>query len=121
MRIRQNKRKADSILVLLLFTVFAVCILAVLLTGEVSPSVISQYPDELESGTVDRIGLALTRFSAEVTRPFSSISPLESLSRGECVERDEVIRVLLVDFAAIPVLFCLLAAFLMPRKADGND
>ncbi|MBR2983675.1 MAG: hypothetical protein IKC80_10685 [Kiritimatiellae bacterium] len=95
--------------------------LAVLLTGEVSPSVISQYPDELESGTVDRIGLALTRFSAEVTRPFSSISPLESLSRGECVERDEVIRVLLVDFAAIPVLFCLLAAFLMPRKADGND
>ena len=33
MRIRQNKRKADSILVLLLFTVFAVCILAVLLTG----------------------------------------------------------------------------------------
>ena len=33
MRIRQDKRKVDSILALLLFAVFAVCILAVLLTG----------------------------------------------------------------------------------------
>jgi hypothetical protein len=92
--------------------------LAVLLAGEVSPSVISQYPDELETNTIDRIGLALTRFSAEVTRPFSSLSPLESLSRDECVESDEVVRVLLVDCVAMPVLFCLMAAFLMPRKQD---
>ena len=33
MKIRQNKRKADALLVLLLFVVFAVCILSVLLTG----------------------------------------------------------------------------------------
>lgn len=33
MRTRQNKRKADTLLVLLLFGVFAVCILVVLLTG----------------------------------------------------------------------------------------
>ena len=33
MRTRQNKRRADALLVLLLFGVFAVCILAVLLTG----------------------------------------------------------------------------------------
>lgn len=92
--------------------------LAVLLAGEVSPSVVSQYPDELETNAVDRIGLVLTRFSAEVTRPFSSLSPLESLSRDECVERDEVVRVLIVDCVAMPVLFCLMAAFLMPRKHD---
>ena len=33
MKIRQNKRQADALLVLLLFGVFAVCILSVLLTG----------------------------------------------------------------------------------------
>lgn len=92
--------------------------LAVLLSGEVSPSVISQYPDELETKAVDRIGLYLTRFSAELTRPFSSLSPLESLSKDECVEPDEVVRVLLVNCAVMPVVFCLLAAFLMPRKQD---
>ena len=92
--------------------------LAVLLAGEVSPSVISQYPDELETNVADRIGLALTRFSAEVTRPFSSLSPLESLSRDECVERSEVVRVLIVDCAVMPIVFCLMAAFLMPRKQD---
>ena len=92
--------------------------LAVLLSGEVSPSVISQYPDELETKTVDRIGLYLTRFSAEVTRPFSSLSPLQSLSQDECVEMEEVLRVLLVNCIAVPLVFCLLAAYLMPRKQD---
>jgi hypothetical protein len=92
--------------------------LAVLLAGEVSPSVISQYPDELETKTVDRIGLYLTRFSAEITRPFSSLSPLQSLSRDECVEMEEVLRVLLVNCIAVPLVFCLLAAYLMPRKQD---
>ena len=33
MKMRQNERKADSLLVLLLFAVFAVCVLSVLLTG----------------------------------------------------------------------------------------
>ncbi len=33
MKIRQNERKADSLLALLLFAVFAVCVLSVLLTG----------------------------------------------------------------------------------------
>jgi ABC-type transport system involved in multi-copper enzyme maturation permease subunit len=92
--------------------------LSVLLSGEVSPSVISQYPDELETKTADRIGLYLTRFSAEISRPFSSISPLQSLSRDECVESDEVVRVLMVNCVAMPVLFCILSALLMPRKQD---
>lgn len=92
--------------------------LATLLVGEMSPGVISQYPDELETKTADRIGLTLTRFSAELTRPFSSISPLESLSKDECIETDEVVRAVLSNCVAAPLLFCLLAAFLMPRKQD---
>lgn len=92
--------------------------LSVLLAGEMSPSVISQYPDELETRTVDRIGLALTRFSAELTRPFSSLTPLESLSKDECVESAEVLRVVAFDCLAAPFFFCMLAAFLMPRKQD---
>jgi hypothetical protein len=90
--------------------------LSVLLVGEISPSVIEQYPDELESKAVDRIGLMLTRYCAQLTKPFSSLSPLEALSKDECVEPDEVIRVLIADCLVFPVLFCMLAAFLMPRK-----
>jgi hypothetical protein len=93
--------------------------LSVLLAGEMSPSVTSQYPDELESKAVDRVGLALTRFSAELTRPFSALSPLQSLSRDECVESDEVARVVLFDCIMIPALFCILAALLMPRKHES--
>ena len=48
----------------------------------------------------------------------SSLSPLQSLSRDECVELGEVVRVLLVNCIAVPALFCLLAAYLMPRKQD---
>ena len=92
--------------------------ISVLIAGEMSPSVIQQYPDELETKAVDRIGLMLTRLSAEATRPFSALSPLESLSKDECVEPKEVVEVLLANCIVIPAIFCLLSAFLMPRKQD---
>ena len=92
--------------------------IAALLLSEMAPSVIEQYADELETDRVDAVGLAITRVAAGVTKPVSSLRPLEALSLDECVEPAEVTRVLAVDFVALPLLFALLAAFVMPRKQD---
>ena len=92
--------------------------IVVLLVSEMSPSVVEQYPDSLETDRLDRIGLALSRAAAEITHPISELSPLEALSKDECVETREVVRTLLVDLVAIPLFLSLLAAFVIPRKQD---
>ena len=92
--------------------------IVMLALSEMSPSVIEQYPDALETSRLDRLGLAMTRAVAGITRPVSALSPLEALSKDECVETDDVIRSLLVNLAATPLLLALLTAFVMPRKQD---
>ena len=91
----------------------------VLTVGEMSPSVVQQYPDELETSAVDRFGLAITRFAAEVTRPVSSLSPLGRLSRGECVEAEDVAFSLLGNMVVLPLLLSLLAGFAVSRRQDA--
>ena len=83
-----------------------------------SPSVVEQYPDELETKLVDRVGLAISRFAMEVTRPVSGLAPLGALARDECIEAREVARLALADLLAIPVLMSLLASLAMSRKHD---
>ena len=89
-----------------------------LIVSEMSPSVVSQYPDELETKVVDRIGLYITRFAAEVTRPVSAAAPLEALAQDECVEPATVARLAVADFLAVPLFLSLLAALILPRKQD---
>lgn len=89
-----------------------------LLVGEMSPSVIEQYPDELETNRLDRIGLVLTRAAAEVTRPVASLNPLEKLSLDECVESSLVLRALALNVGLLPLLLAVLAGFILPRKQD---
>ena len=93
----------------------AIVILAV---SEASPSVVSQYPDELETKLSDRIALTVTRFMAEVTRPVSSLNPLERLSLDECVEAREVCRVALMNIFLLPLVFAFISSFVLPRKQD---
>ena len=92
--------------------------IVMLALSEMSPSVIEQYPDALETSRLDRLGLAMTRAVAGITRPISALSPLEALSKDECVETDDVIRSLLVNLAVTPLFLALLTAFVMPRKQD---
>ena len=92
--------------------------IVMLALSEMSPSVIEQYPDALETSRLDRLGLAMTRAVAAVTRPVSALSPLEALSKDECVETNDVIRSLLVNLAITPLFLALLTAFVMPRKQD---
>ena len=90
-----------------------------LVVSEMSPSVVAQYPDELETNLVDRMGLHITRFAAEVTRPVSSAAPLEALAKDECVDPETVLRIAAADFLAIPILLAFLSALILPRKQEG--
>ena len=92
---------------------------SVLLVGEMSPEVIDRYPDDMETNRIDRMGLAMTRFVVTATRPVSSLSPLETLAAGTCVEPADVCRALALDAAAIPLLLSFLAAFVLPRKQES--
>ena len=89
-----------------------------LIVSEMSPSVVEQYPDELETKLIDRIGLHITRFAAEVTRPVSAAAPLEALAKDECVEPTAMLRLAAADLFAVPLLLSLLAALVLPRKQD---
>ena len=89
-----------------------------LLVSEMSPAVIEQYPDELETDRLDSIGLYITRAAAEATHPISSLVPLENLSEDACVERREVVRTVVSNIVLAPLLLSFLAALLMPRKVD---
>ena len=92
--------------------------LVMLVVGEMSPSVLDQYPDELGASFADRIGLFITRVAVDVTSPISSAKPLESLANDECVEPTAVLRALLQDALALPLLLSLLSALVIPRKQE---
>ena len=92
--------------------------LVLLAVSEMSPSVIDQYPDAMESDRVDRIGLYLTRGVERVTHPVSALSPLGRLADDDCVEGREVVRTFVVDVLVLPFLLSLAAGFLLTRKAE---
>lgn len=91
---------------------------AVLIVGEMSPSVVDQYPDELESDAVDRVGLAITRVAASVAHPLGAFDPIEAFSRSECVEAREVGKAAASGFLAVPLALALLSALILPRKPE---
>ena len=89
-----------------------------LIVSEMSPSVIEQYPDELETDRLDAIGLYITRAAAEATHPISSLVPLEKLSEDAYIERREVLRTATANMVFAPLILALLAALAMPRKVE---
>lgn len=86
--------------------------------SEMSPSVIEQYPDELETDAVDRIGLVIARMVAEASQPLSAATPLEALSQDECIRRSEVARLALTDALLLPLLLACASAFVLRRKPE---
>ena len=90
-----------------------------LAVSEMSPSVIEQYPDELETDRIDAIGLYITRAAAEATHPVSSLEPLAKLSEDVCVERREVVRTAVVNILLVPLALSLLSALVIPRKIEA--
>ena len=95
--------------------------LVTLIVGEMSPSVLEQYPEELGANVTDRIGLFITRVAVEATSPISSATPLESLANDECVEPKAVVRSLVLDAVALPLILAFLSALVIPRKQEDAE
>lgn len=95
--------------------------IVILLLSEVSPSVVEQYPDQLETNAVDHIGLAITRLAAEATHPLSALTPLSHLAADERIETREVVRTGCANLLVCPLLFALLSAVVLPRKENGTN
>jgi hypothetical protein len=89
-----------------------------LVVAEISPSVLEQYPDELETNPVDAIGLQITRAAAELAHPISSLEPMAKLSDDTCIEAREVVRATIADIVVAPLAFAFLSALVLPRKSD---
>ena len=87
-----------------------------LVLAEMSPSVIEQYPDELERDRIDAVGLFLSRLAMEATHPASAVNPIDKLAERECVEWRETIKIFAMDAGLLPLVLTLLAAYCLPRK-----
>ncbi|MBQ6138023.1 MAG: hypothetical protein IJI73_11735, partial [Kiritimatiellae bacterium] len=94
-------------------------VMAMLFVAVVSPSILEECPDDLETSRGDRMGLRITRFVQKATSPFNSLSPLESLAADECVEPLEVTATLAGNLVLLPCLLAWLAALAMPLKQEG--
>ena len=92
---------------------------AALAVAEMSPSVIEQYPDELETDRIDAVGLQITRVAAQLTHPVSSLEPLAKPAEDTCVEPREVVRAVLADMLLAPLVFALLSSLVIPRKTES--
>ena len=93
----------------------AIVLLAV---SEMSPSVVEQYPDQLESDRIDSIGLAIARATERCTKSVSSLSPLSLVADDDCVEMRDVVGTFVLNFALLPLLLSALSAFLIHRKQE---
>lgn len=96
-----------------LFT--AITLLAV---SEMSPSVMEQYPDQLESDKIDSIGLTITRAVDRTMKSVSSLSPLSAVAQDDCVESEDAAEIFVLDFVLMSVLFSVLSAILIRRKQE---
>ncbi len=91
-------------------------VIVALIVSEMSPSVIEQYPDELETDKIDKIGLVFTRFAAKAAHPVSAMNPLGALAENEAVEWEALLRSLVAAVVFAPVLLALVPALALPRK-----
>ncbi len=93
------------------FTVFVSLFLSA-----VSPAIIEQYPDQLETDRRDRIGLMITRFADKVSSPIASFNPVSALAEDEMIEPADAARAVALDLIFLPLLLALAAGILLPRK-----
>jgi len=87
-----------------------------LIVVEMGPSVVEQYPDNLETNAVDRFGLSIVRAVEACVKPPSALSPLSKLAADDCVETKDALGTFVADFVLAPLVLSLLAAVVMRRK-----
>jgi len=96
-------------------SIFTALVLAAVIF--MAPSVIEQYPGELDIALADRIGLMLSRAVYHLTSPLSDASPIADLAEDRCVEWAQLGKAILINAVVLPAFFLSVAAFVVRHKA----
>ena len=94
-----------------LFTAFV--FLAAVFTA---PQAVSQYPNELEAGFADRMGLFLSRLVTALTQSFTGVSPVADLATGKCVDGADLVGAVLRNAVFLPAALLAAGAWISRRK-----
>ena len=94
-----------------LFTAFVAVAVALM-----APSVVLQFPDELETALSDRVGLAVARAVRLLSAPAGEAAPVSDLATGACIEWTALLRGVLVNAVLLPAGLLGLAARLVRRR-----
>lgn len=94
-----------------LFTAFAA-----LLVVTMAPSVVAQFPDELEVALSDRLGLWISRSVSAVSSTFTDLAPVADLATGRCIEWRELVHAAISNIVVMPGFLLAFSAFVIRRK-----
>jgi ABC-type transport system involved in multi-copper enzyme maturation permease subunit len=90
---------------------------AVLLAATMmAPDAVSQFPDEFNATTGEKVGLAISRAVMIFSSAFSDVSPVSDLASGKAIVSSGLFRAMMVDLVLLPAPLLALAAFLLRRK-----
>lgn len=98
-----------------LFTAFAALAVALM-----APSVILQFPDELETTLANRMGLTVARGVHLLTATAGEAEPVSNLATGACIEWKDILKGVLVNAVLLPAGLLGLAALLVRRRPLAN-
>ena len=90
-------------------------IVAVIVTM-MAPSVVTQFPDEMNTKFTERFGLAISRAICTITSTVSESQPISDLATDTCIEWLALARSVAVNVVAIPAALLAAAAFIVRRK-----
>lgn len=86
-----------------------------------APSVVAQFPDEIEVAFADRLGLAISRTVSLLTSAAGDVSPISDLATDTCIEWAALGRSLLMNAVLLPSGLLVLAALLVRRRPLANQ
>ena len=81
-----------------------------------APQAVAQYPNELEAGFVDRMGLFLSRVVTSLTASFTESSPVADLATGKHIAAADLVRALAKNALLLPAIFLACGAWASRRK-----
>ncbi len=91
------------------------------LVALMAPSVVAQFPDEMDTKFTERFGLAVSRLICGLTSTVGEASPLSDLATDTCIEWSALVRGLLVNVLALPAAFLAGCAVVVRRKPLANN
>ncbi len=81
-----------------------------------APSVVAQFPDEMDTKFSERFGLAVSRLICSITQTVSSAEPLSDLATDKCVEWSALLKSLFVNVLVLPSVLLAATATIVRRK-----